>query len=152
MLLSQKHQAVECGVSYLRTTLAKPSWCLQEVEPAMKVLSCAPAWLLPKPARDELLAYLCYLGGLKAVFEGYYPVVSFLMEQVTLPPSHLAAPASSLHPRDLFLLPRVQRRRSINIHRLLVRARLHLLLTHDSLPPSPCMPPNAASLTYHWPS
>jgi hypothetical protein len=81
------YQAVECGVSYLRTTLAKPSWCLQEVEPAMKVLSCAPAWLLPKPARDELLAYLSYLGGLKAVFEGYYPVVSFLMEQVNTAPS-----------------------------------------------------------------
>jgi hypothetical protein len=77
----QLEKAVECGLTYLRATLAKPSWCLQEVEPAMKVLSCAPVWLLPKPARDELLAYLCYLGGLKAIFEGYYPVVSFLMEQ-----------------------------------------------------------------------
>jgi len=74
-------KAVEVGVAYMKTVFSRPSWNMEELQPMIRVLECMQYDRLPPQTRDEVLAYLCYCGGIKAMFLGYYPIVAYLMER-----------------------------------------------------------------------
>ncbi|KAK3271996.1 hypothetical protein CYMTET_19681, partial [Cymbomonas tetramitiformis] len=81
MLGCAPDKGVEVCLQHLNQVLSGPSWCAEDVESTVKLLSSVQAHLLPKQSRFLMLAYLSYLGGLMAIWEGYSTVVSFLMEQ-----------------------------------------------------------------------